>query len=148
MIEDANSRRHGWENDQRPPHLNLLAKLQHNGAATCLIDFTKNPLVALWMACRRSGKGSVKGKVNAVDISSRSPFKLVSSDEALNKEINHFFQGDEKTGYQLYHWQPHYQDIRMLAQQSVFLFGGGWDAIKPSVACVISEQHKQEIWIL
>ena len=146
MIEDANSRRHGWENDQRPPHLNLLAKLQHNGAATCLIDFTKNPLVALWMACRKSGKGSVRGKVNAVDISSRSPFKLVSSDEALNRKINHFFQGDEKTGYQLYQWQPHYQDKRMLAQQSVFLFGGDWGAIKPSVACVRSEQHKQEIW--
>ena len=37
--------------------LELLAELQHNGAATCLIDFTADPLVALWFACQRnSGK--------------------------------------------------------------------------------------------
>lgn len=146
MIEDANRHRHGWENDQPPPHLNLLAKLQHSGAATCLIDFTKNPLVALWMACRKSGRGSVDGKVYAVEIGSRFPYKPVSSDEARNMEIDDFFQGDEKTGYQLYQWQPHYQDNRMLAQQSVFLFGGGWGEIKPSDECIISEKFKQKIW--
>ena len=145
MIEDANRHRHGWENDRPPSDLDLLAKLQHSGAATCLIDFTKNPLVALWMACRKSGSGSVPGKVYAVEISSGFPFKPVSSDEARNMKINDFFKGNEKTGYQLYQWQPHYQDNRMLAQQSVFLFGGGWGEIKPSKGCVISEQHKKEI---
>lgn len=145
MIEDANRHRHGWENEQRPPDLNLLAKLQHTGAATCLIDFTKNPLVALWMACRTSGRGSVDGKVYAVEISSRSKFIPVSSNDAENKEINHFFKGNQEAGYKLYQWQPHYQDNRMLAQQSVFLFGGGWDAIKPSKKRVISEKHKQAI---
>ena len=146
MIEDAKRHRHGWENEQPPPDLVLLAKLQHSGAATCLIDFTRNPLVALWMACRKSGSGSVPGKVYAIEISSGSPFKPVSSDEARQMEINDFFQGDKKTGYQLYQWQPDYQDNRMLAQQSVFLFGGSWDAIKLSKSCVISEKHKQEIW--
>ena len=146
MIEDANRHKHGWENNQRPPDLNLLAKLQHSGAATCLIDFTKNPLVALWMACRKSGSGSVDGKVYAVKIAPRSTFQLVSPDEAQKKEISHFFQGDEKMGYQLYQWQPDYQDNRMLTQQSVFLFGGGWDAIKPSKECAISEKFKQKIW--
>ena len=145
MIEDANRHRHGWENDQPPSDLNLLAKLQHSGAATCLVDFTKNPLVALWMACRKSGSGSVDGRVYAVEVGPSSPFKSISSDEALNTKINKFFQDDEKTGYQLYQWQPHYQDNRMLAQQSVFLFGGGWGAIGPSEACVISEKHKKEI---
>ena len=145
MIEDANRHRHGWENDRPPSDLDLLAKLQHSGAATCLIDFTKNPLVALWMACRKSGSGSVHGKVYAIEISSRSPFKPVSSDEARNMKIDEFFEGNEKTGYKLYQWQPHYQDNRMLAQQSVFLFGGGWGEIKPSEGCVISEQHKKEI---
>ena len=146
MIEDANRHRHGWENEQRPPDLNLLAKLQHSGAATCLIDFTKNPLVALWMAGRKSSRGSVDGKVYAVKIGRGSAFQFVSSDDAMNKKIIDFFQDNEETGYKLYQWQPHYQDNRMLAQQSVFLFGGGWDAIKPSEECVISKKHKQEIW--
>ena len=34
--------------------LELLADLQHHGAATCLIDFTRNALVALWFACEDS----------------------------------------------------------------------------------------------
>ena len=145
MIEDAKRHKHGWENDQPPRDLDLLAKLQHSGAATCLIDFTKNPLVALWMACRKSSSGSVPGKVYAVKIGHGSPFKEVSSNDVENS-INHFFRGHEKTGYQLYQWQPDYQDNRMLAQQSIFLFGGGWGEIKGSEACVISGQHKQEIW--
>ena len=35
--------------------LQLLAKLQHFGAATGLLDFTHNPLVALWFACDEPG---------------------------------------------------------------------------------------------
>ena len=62
------------------------------------------------------------------------------------KKIHEFFQSNGKTGYKLYQWQPHYQDNRMLAQQSIFLFGGGWDAIKASESCVISEKHKKGIW--
>ncbi len=31
--------------------LEILADLQHNGAATCLVDFSKNVLVSLWFAC-------------------------------------------------------------------------------------------------
>ena len=146
MIEEANRHRHGWENGQPPSDLNLLAKLQHRGAATCLIDFTNNPLVALWMAGRKSSRGTVDGKVYAVKIGPDSAFQPVSSDDALKKKIHEFFQSDEKTAYKLYQWQPHYQDNRMLAQQSIFLFGGGWNAIKPSESCVISEKNKQDIW--
>ena len=146
MIEDANRHRHGWENERRPPDLNLLAKLQHSGAATCLIDFTRNPLVALWMAGRKSSRGSVAGKVYAVKIGPDSPFQHVSSNDAIKKKIVDFFQGDDRIGYTLYQWQPDYQDNRMFAQQSVFLFGGGCDAIKSSESCIISQKHKQEIW--
>lgn len=44
--------------------LELLADLQHHGAATCLIDFTRNTLVALWFACKKS---DANGKVFAVN---------------------------------------------------------------------------------
>ena len=100
MIEDANRHRHGWENEQRPPDLNLLAKLQHSGAATCLIDFTKNPLVALWMAGRKSSRGSVDGKVYAVKIGRGSAFQFVSSDDAMNKKIIDFFPRQRRDGVQ------------------------------------------------
>ena len=37
--------------DQDSTDLELMAQLQHQGAATGLIDFTRQPLVALWFAC-------------------------------------------------------------------------------------------------
>ncbi len=37
--------------------LEVLADLQHYGAATCLVDFSRNMLTSLWFACREnSGK--------------------------------------------------------------------------------------------
>ena len=43
--------------------LELLADLQHHGAATCLIDFTRNALIALWFACKRSDDESKRKSV-------------------------------------------------------------------------------------
>ena len=60
----------------RPPDLNLLAKLQHSGAATCLIDFTKNPVSRTLDGCvGKVVEGSVNGKVYAVDIGPRTQFE-------------------------------------------------------------------------
>ena len=147
MIDDANLHRHGWINEQPVSDLNLLADLQHKGAATCLIDFTKNPLVALWMACRGSSKGSTEGKVFVIDISSHLEYKPVSVEESISidTKIETFFKTDQKTGYQLYQWQPNYQDSRMRAQQSIFLFGGGAGSITESHAFIVDENSKDDI---
>ena len=138
MLEDA--RREG--HDENMTDLELLAKLQHYGAATCLIDFTKNPLVALWFACQEGSSGTANGKVIAVDINSKFEFEPVTSPLLKNK-INHFFERDKRKGYKLYQWQPHNQNSRILAQQSIFLFGG--ERIEPAVECIISKNSKQEI---
>ena len=37
----------------------MLSVLQHQGAATMLLDFTENPLVALWFACADKPKSGV-----------------------------------------------------------------------------------------
>ena len=41
LILDANSRGHGYHGARRLRDLEALARLQHNGAATAFIDFTK-----------------------------------------------------------------------------------------------------------
>ena len=139
MIEDAHRQGHGTDMKD----LELLAELQHRGAATCLIDFTQNPLVALWMACREGSGGAANGKVFAVDISSQVTFEPVTSELSQEKNIDYFFTPIEDKGYQLYQWQPNYQKNRMLAQQSIFLFGGG--RIEPAAECVILKNGKQNI---
>ncbi len=139
MLEDARRQGHGGDRKD----LDLLAELQHRGAATCLIDFTKNPLVALWMACREGSSGAAHGKVYAVDISSQLTFQPVTSELSQEKKIAYFFKPDENSGYQLYQWQPNYQDNRMLAQQSIFLFGGA--KIQVGAECIVFKNSKQDI---
>ena len=139
ILEDARSQGHGGDMKD----LDLLAELQHRGAATCLIDFTKNPLVALWMACREGSSGTAHGKVYAVDISSHLTFQPVTSQLSQEKGIDHFFQRDENGRYQLHQWQPNYQNDRMLAQQSIFLFGGA--EIESAAECIVFKNSKKDI---
>ena len=56
--------------------MELLAELQHYGAATCLIDFTNSALIALWFACHKeAGKA---GKVVAMVTDDLERFSSIS----------------------------------------------------------------------
>ena len=143
LIEKARSLGHDQKNGQQLSDLELLAELQHFGAATCLIDFTRNAMVALWFACQQSSTGKANGKVCAVRSDDPVRFKTVNA-ELIKKDIDHFFQLDENnTRYPLYQWQPKLQNNRIVAQQSVFVFGGA--QIETEAECVIIESSKEEI---
>ena len=142
LIEDARLQGHGQKDGDQFSDLELLAELQHYGAATCLIDFTYSAQVALWMACHPGSKGPANGKVFAVNISDPNRFQKVKS-LSLKKDIDCFFQLDERGRYSLYQWQPKPQNNRIIAQQSIFLFGG--DEIKEEVECLILKDSKRDI---
>lgn len=63
--------------------LELLAQLQHYGAATGLIDFTSNPLVALWFACNES-----HARDGAIFLLPRSATKKVDDSSDLKKRYS------------------------------------------------------------
>ena len=73
---------HGF--DTSSPDLELLALLQHQGAATGLIEFTLQPLVALWFACNGSqtedGAVYLLSRASTTEISERKdierPFRI------------------------------------------------------------------------
>ena len=101
--------------------LECMAHLQHNRVATGLIDFTYNPLVALWFACESDE--ATDGKVFAVNV---QPDKIreIKTKGALDQELRTFFEEDG----QWYLWQPSIDNSavdtqRITMQQSVFLFG-------------------------
>ena len=142
MISDARLEGHDVKNGQRLCELELLAELQHYGAATCLIDFTYSAQIALWMACRQRSKWDVNGKVFAVRSDDPIRFKKVTSD-SVQEKLDCFFKMDEPRGYLLYQWQPKQQNNRIIAQQSVFLFGGA--QIEPEAACTILKNGKESI---
>ena len=143
MIDDARLQGHDVKNGQRLSDLELLAELQHYGAATCLIDFTYSAQIALWMACRQRSKWNVNGKVFAVRSDDPVRFKKVTS-ESLKENLDYFFERDKRSRrYPLYQWQPKQQNNRIIAQQSVFLFGGA--IIQEEAKCVILKNNKEAI---
>ena len=142
LIEDARSLGHDQKNGQPLSDLELLAELQHFGAATCLIDFSRSALVVLWFACQQSPTGEANGKVFAVRSDDPVRFKTVTP-KLIEENIDSFFKPDENGRYRLYQWQPKLQNNRIIAQHSVFIFGGV--QIEAEAECVIMKSSKQEI---
>ncbi|MYB56786.1 MAG: FRG domain-containing protein [Gemmatimonadetes bacterium] len=142
LIEAARRMGHDQKDGQRLSDLDLLAELQHFGAATCLIDFTRDVLVALWFACQQSSGGPANGKIVAVRIDDPARFRTVGT-KLIEEDIDHFFEPDANGQYLLYQWQPKHQNNRIIAQKSVFVFGG--IEIETEAECVIIKSSKQEI---
>ncbi len=106
---------HVNENQIKRNSLEHLAYLQHHGAKTNLIDFTENPLVALWFAC------SSEPKVDAMVSWIAEDIKLVENDfdiENMKVNYNKIFSGDD---LDIYKYKAPYLDRRIIAQDSCFL---------------------------
>lgn len=58
LIDETILRGYDERNGLQLSHLEMLAELQHHGAATCLIDFTYSAQIALWFACGQDSKTS------------------------------------------------------------------------------------------
>ena len=150
MIRDARFRGHGHKDGRKLEDLEILAEFQHYGAATCLMDFTHNALVALWFACKKNSKDASKdGKVVAVrpgdsTLAEFAPEFSVITLKSLEKEIDDFFRDNEgNIREKLYQWQPRHQNNRITAQQSIFLFGVL--EINPELKCFIDKNSKERI---
>lgn len=108
--------------------LNILAMLQHYGAATLLLDFTYEPLVALYFACQPyiENNSEFDGKVFCINYSSqvkseKSPVRSVVDPSRLC--IESVFDPGGHRG--IWHWTVP-DDLpckRSKRQQSVFVFG-------------------------
>ena len=144
LIEKARSLGHDQRDGQTLSDLELLAELQHFGAATCLIDFSQSALVALWFACQQGSQTEANGKVFAVRHDDMVRLKTVNP-ELLKKDIDYFLTPDENGRYPLYQWQPKLQNNRIIAQQSVFVFSGA--QTEEEAVCVIENNSKQNILI-
>lgn len=107
--------------------LEVLSDIQHNGGATCLIDFSRNILTSLWFACQddldKTGflyildvqkelKHETLIKVRHDD---ERPIDILLN-ELKNKESNN------KSPH-FYLWYPKAINNRIVRQDSVFIFG-------------------------
>ena len=143
LIDKARLLGHDHKDGRYLSDLELLAELQHFGAATCLIDFTRNALIALWFACQTSSSGAANGKVVAVRADDPVRFKTIIPEMVAENKIDCFFEKDDRGQSLLYQWQPKQQNNRVIAQQSVFIFGGS--QIEEAAECIIQKSGKSEI---
>ena len=121
LIEQARTNGFGIDDGYRISDLQLLAKLQHFGAATGLLDFTWDPLVALWFTCE---KDDCDGKVFVINLNDPKTFQRVSS-EASEKNVEEIFSPRDISPKPLY-WEPMIRGDatpRVLRQRSVFVIG-------------------------
>ena len=56
LLQHATHGGHRYDQGRELSDFELLAKLQHHGAATRLVDFTRNALIAIWFACFENPK--------------------------------------------------------------------------------------------
>ena len=136
LIKSARSRGHGHDGARELHDLEILAKLQHYGAATAFMDFTKNPYVALWFRCQFTGGGRAgvaKCLFSIIPMHSNSALLMrleFSGDD--KKEIKDFLThpsavpsfmvGRLPTSY--WYWEAQrVREQRIIRQSSIFVFG-------------------------
>jgi hypothetical protein len=105
--------------DWSMPDLALLALLQHDGAATPLLDVTTDPMVALHFACEQTSDADKDGVVLAIDVRPlrAKPFP-VGETEDWSQVLA------EVTSGVLGVYTPPMVTPRIMAQRSRFIFGG------------------------
>ncbi len=124
--------------------LQRLSMLQHQGAATGLLDFTEYPLVALWFACVKGAENDYEaedGKVFVLDIG--DPQQATNA-RTNNKLMEDPFSSAHRSGSQIVYYEPD-QSLgpRILAQKSVFVIGDPKISDRRFKSAIIPRQSKK-----
>lgn len=117
LIREARHQGYDYENSRKLSDLEVLAKLQHHGAATRLLDFSRNILVALWFACK--SEGASYGLLLGIHTN-----RIGGHEVQLNSELYKSVMGNEKfLNYQHPQtWQPPVVSKRIASQSAQFLY--------------------------
>ena len=139
--------------------LELLAELQHYQAATCLIDFTLNSLIALWFA---STPSATNGKVFVINTVDEDIYLRINSDDIGRHSIRDILEfktrrinleGDalpptsvrENRQKTYWIWNPANINERILAQHSLFIFPFRGADVPNVKQILIASESKAEI---
>ena len=120
--------------------LQRLSRLQHQGAATGLLDFTEYPLVALWFACMEMPHKDAK--VFMLDIGDPQVAQNVRKDDRM---LENPFGFD--TGQKVWYYEPdHSLGARIVAQRSVFVICNPLIPDQRIKSVVVPQESKGPLW--
>lgn len=143
--------------------LDILAELQHNGSATCLVDFSFNFLASLWFACckaENTGCGIDDDKdglvyclnINDCLINNENMLVITEEEKELSieellKKTRRFADFNGQYKFKFWFWQPNKFNERISVQDGLFIFGmEKFDLKKNNVKVLrIKEQCKDKI---
>jgi len=115
LLSKARHKGYGYEEGRRLADFEVLAKLQHHGAATRLIDFSRNVLVALWFTCH-----SERGK-DGLLFGIHSDYIKGQEGEAEERTYDQIFvDGMSIKGATT--WEPPAVTKRIAAQSAQFMY--------------------------
>ncbi len=121
LLETARARGYDVDSGRKLSDLELLAKLQHLGAPTGLLDFSWSPLVALWFACIDPNNDGKLFMVNTNDAVS-----VIRLDNDLAAEGLTTVLTEVATPPRIFYWEPAVAGEaahRIVRQRSVFIIG-------------------------
>ncbi len=146
LIGPAKRESYDRQNGKEFSDLELLAKLQHHQAATCLIDFTHNFHIALWFACVPNDDKD--GKVFIVDSGNPRLFEDITP-ERSEASIEEIFNASEEDNFpfqkKVLYWQPPAQSNRIIAQHSCFIFSSEKIPARAYTEITIKKKDKPRI---
>lgn len=131
--------------------LEILSDLQHNGAATCLVDFSKNILISLWFACGETQENDENKTKNETQETTRKelqendgvlycydymndaverqqlniikPSEVECTIQDLLRATQPLSKYADMLDYSFSFWNPSVVNNRIVRQDSVFVFG-------------------------
>jgi hypothetical protein len=130
LFDEARKRGLDFRNGRHLSELEILACMQHYGAATRLLDFSKNVFVALWFACAFD-INEFNNYGLLIGIEDPLAIEPISHTETAQRPLNQILEVPQD----LFVWEPPHLFDRMRVQQSVFLFGKSQDGPWGSLSC-------------
>ncbi|GEM_PF-552648 len=122
ILNDARAKGFGYRDGRKLADLDLLASLQHYGAATRLIDFSRNTFIALWFACQSNP--DKYGVLLGADIIIGDGISWIKDQSIASLNIEDILSHYNDS---ILIWEPQYLFERMRIQQSIFFFGVSHD---------------------
>lgn len=126
LLDQARMAGHGIHRGRELSDLELLSVLRHYGAATRLMDFSRNVLVALWFACTGSESRDKYGLLVGLEANSarhlkteadlKRPITDLIDEERIERQPN----GEDWRVIDYWYWEPRHLFERMRVQQSLF----------------------------
>ena len=117
LLQQARMAGHGFLDGRTLSDLELLSVLRHYGAATRLMDFSRNAFVALWFACRSHPQEY--GLLACLD---STAVRTIKREETLRATVT-LLLDKPRARERFFLWEPRHLFERMRVQQSIFVFG-------------------------